>query len=341
MGNILLIRLKSIGDILFTLPAVHRVRDNFPAASISFLVSKEHAPLLEGFREVNKVVALDRAVYRSGNLKAICAGTIDLVRQLRGENYSLAVDFQGYGETALLTWLTGAPQRWGNVYRKLRAWAYTGPVSRDDSQHPVDGNLSLLTRSGLQSTAVRNEFHLPPQHLQSVRAFFAEHGCDPAKPTLYLQPFTSSLHKNWPLDKYLSLARHWRSQGLQIIFGGSAAEREALGPASQAGFPVSAGVPLLTTAGLMKLSTLVVGADTGVLHLAVAMGKRIIMVMNSTKPGSTHPFGHADWAVTPQNSQSVAGINVEAVIKASAQAFAELGVSFAASNPLPYQQKSA
>ena len=65
--NILLIRLKSIGDVLFTLPAVHRVRENFPGAKITFLTSRENAPLLEGFREVDGVITLDHARFQSGN----------------------------------------------------------------------------------------------------------------------------------------------------------------------------------------------------------------------------------------------------------------------------------
>jgi heptosyltransferase-1 len=69
--NILLIRLKSIGDVLFTLPAVHRVRENFPGAKITFLTSRENAPLLEGFREVDEVITLDRARFQSGNPRAI------------------------------------------------------------------------------------------------------------------------------------------------------------------------------------------------------------------------------------------------------------------------------
>jgi heptosyltransferase-1 len=51
--NILLIRLKSIGDILFTLPAVHALRENFPDAKLHFLVSGEHAPLLRGFPDIS------------------------------------------------------------------------------------------------------------------------------------------------------------------------------------------------------------------------------------------------------------------------------------------------
>jgi len=160
--------------------------------------------------------------------------------------------------------------------------------------------------------------------VNSALCCFTEQHLDPARPTLYLQPYTSSPHKNWPLENYLALAAHWRSHSLQIIFGGGPADRLALEPARNDGHVVSAGVPMLTTAGLMKLSTLVVGGDTGVLHLAVAMGKRVVMVVNSTRP-RTFPFGHPDWAVTPRDSQPMSGIEVGAVVKACASALTEIG----------------
>ena len=116
--NILLIRLKSIGDVLFALPAVHVIRENFPGAKITFLTSRENAPLLEGFREVDGVITLDRARFQSGNPLAIVSEAFSLFRRLRGGKFSLVVDFQGYGETAWLAWLSGAPQRWGNVYNR-------------------------------------------------------------------------------------------------------------------------------------------------------------------------------------------------------------------------------
>ena len=123
--NILLIRLKSIGDILFTLPAVHAVRENFPSAKITFLVSKENASLLHGFRDVNEVIAIDRAALRSGNPLKMTSEFFNLLRWLRTGVFSLVVDFQGYGETAWLARWTSAPQRWGSVYSTGRKWAYT------------------------------------------------------------------------------------------------------------------------------------------------------------------------------------------------------------------------
>jgi ADP-heptose:LPS heptosyltransferase len=83
--NILLIRLKFIGDILFTLPAVPVIRENFPGAKITFLVSWEHAPLIESFRDVDKVLPLDRGLYRRENPITIAAGTFSLLHRLRQE----------------------------------------------------------------------------------------------------------------------------------------------------------------------------------------------------------------------------------------------------------------
>ena len=319
-ANILLIRLKSIGDIVLTLPAVNRVRDNFPRARLTYLTSAEHAPLLRGFTAVDEVLALNRALYRRKDPLAICAATFDLVRRLRQQRFSLVVDFQGYGETALLTWLTRAPQRWGSIYSSSRRWAYTNGPVRDDHVQIADWNLSLLHQCGLKPGPIRNEFRLPPDALQTALGFFAEHGCDPSKPTLFIQPFTSSPKKNWPLKNYLALAKHWRGAGMQVLFGGGPADHAGLEPVRQGGFVTSAGLPLLTSAGLVELSTLVVGGVTGLLHLAVAMQKRVIMLIGSAAHEPAFPYQHRDWAVTAGPAQPVSSISVDEVIAASAQA---------------------
>jgi ADP-heptose:LPS heptosyltransferase len=100
-----------------------------------------------------------------------------------------------------------------------------------------------------------------------------------------------------------------------------------LEPVRQAGYPVAAGVPLLVSAGLAQASALVVGADTGLVHLAVALGKRVVMIMRSPFSGSTHPFQHPDWAISPPNKDSLASITSEAVIERCAQACAQMGIS--------------
>jgi len=314
MEKLLLIRLKAIGDIVFTLPAVGALRDHFPAARITFLTSKENAPLLRGFPDVNEVIALDRAALRSGHPLKMSAEFFGLLRRLRAGKFSLAVDFQGFGETAWLARVTGAPQRWGSVYGRGRRWAFTSGLVRDHKIHPAAWNLKLLADCGVRCLAPRNKFLLPGDALASALTFFADNSLAPARPTLLIQPFTSSPQKNWPLENFLQVARHWRASGVQVIFAGGPADRAALEPARVEKFCVAAGLPLLVSAGLLQLSTLVLGGDTGLGHLAVALGRRVLLLMMHKLPGACLPFQHPDWAIVPERPGYIREIPVEKVL---------------------------
>ena len=181
--------------------------------------------------------------------------------------------------------------------------------------------------------AVRNQFVLPDKSLNEARSFFAAHQLAVDRPTLFIQPFTSSPGKNWPLDRYCVVARHWRERGRQVLFGGGPADRAALEPVRQAGFPVSAGVPLLVSAGLAKLCALTISGDTGLLHLAAAMGQRVAVIIPSTAPGNKYPFQHPEWAITPAESRDISTIGAETVIAAGERALAETSLSRASPRP--------
>jgi len=324
--NILLIRFKALGDVAFLAPAIHGLREAFPSAKITCLTSKEHAPMLEGFSSLDERRALDRSRLRSGRPKVIVSEILALLRWVRAGKFTLAVDFQGFAETGWLAWLSRAPQRWGTVYHSARGWAFTRGVRRDTRLHPIDRNLSLLQECGVPLGKVVNRFDLPPTALRQAQGVLESHGLQAGKPLLFIQPFTSTPSKNWPLNRQLAVARYCRQRGVQVLFGGGAKELTALEPVRQEGFASSAGTSLLVTAGLMKLSTVVLGGDTGILHLAVAMDKRVVILMSSTAPGSSIPFQHGDWAVTPPGSTVIGHIPTEATLAACTRAFNELGV---------------
>jgi ADP-heptose:LPS heptosyltransferase len=164
---------------------------------------------------------------------------------------------------------------------------------------------------------------VPEPAVREARRLFGQWGLDDTHPTLFIQPFSNGHHKNWPFASYLDIARSWKSRGLQVVFGGGPADRPAMEPARQAGFPVAAGTPLLVSAGLVSLSSVVLGGDTGLLHLAVAMGKRVVMIIGSTQPGSCFPFQHSDWTVLPSAGTELSAVNPEAVLGACTRALAE------------------
>jgi ADP-heptose:LPS heptosyltransferase len=316
--RILVIRLTAIGDVVLTLPAVSVLRRKFPAAKISFLTTRENAELLRGFRDVAETITIDRKLLRGTNVFRSGGELLRLIRRLRAGRFSLAVDFQSNGESGWLTRLTGAPRRWGVAKKPSRRWAYT--VALDALPlHPAETHCALLRHCGLDTGGARNEFFLPPEASAAAREFFAAQKLSPEKPTLFIQPFTSAAHKNWPLENYVAVARHWRAQGVQVILGGGPADRAVLEPARAEGFAVSAGVPLLVTGGLLQLSSLALGGDTGALHLAVAEGRRVLMLMHMAAPASPIPYQHPEWVIAAPRPEAIAEIRVEEVNAAVAR----------------------
>jgi ADP-heptose:LPS heptosyltransferase len=320
-----------MGDILFTLPAIHALRANFPDHKITFLTSKEFIPLLSGFRNVDEALSIDRSRFRGGNLMRSAQEMWSLVSLLRQKKFALVVDLQGYGETALITWLTRAPHRWGTVYQSMRGYAYTRGVRRDPKKHPAESNLQLLKECGLSIDSVRNEFVVPDALMFEARQLFAKLGLKAGKPALFIQPFTSSPQKDWPLENYVALASHWRDAGVQVLFGGGPGELGRLQTAVQAGFPVSAGAPLLVSAGLMQLCTVVVGGDTGLLHAAVAMNKRVVVIQGPHRhPERFYPFRHPEWKLMPPLGSPISAVKLHEVVQSCENAFAECGYPLAA-----------
>jgi ADP-heptose:LPS heptosyltransferase len=318
--------LSAIGDVLFTLPAVNAVQDAFPNSEITFLVYREFASILKGFPSVKSVMTLDRRRFKSGNPVSILSEVSGLLWGLRGGRFDLVVDLHGFGETGVFTRWTGARQRWGLVYKKIRGWAYTHRAGPNPDLHPIDHNLAVLTQAGgLRPRLVRNEFVVPAHEAAQAMQLFELNKLDPAKPSLFIQPFTAHPHKNWSLQKFHELARLWKSRGTQVLFGGGPSDRSSLEPMAQAGFVVTAGAPLLVSAGLVGLSSVIVGGDTGLLHLAVALGKRVVMLMPpSSVTTTTYPYGHHEWALNPPAGKETTAISVEQVETACSQAFKEI-----------------
>jgi ADP-heptose:LPS heptosyltransferase len=321
--RLLVIRFKSIGDVIFTLPAVHALRELFPQAQLDFLTATENADLTGGFPGLHETLTIDRRALRRVTVGALWANTAGLALRLRRQRYSLVVDFQGYGETALLCRLAGAPRRWGRCERALRAYAYTHSQAPDPAEHPALWNCRLLASGGLQLPPLNNQFVPPAKAMAEAHGFFAERQLIPGAATLLIQPFTSSPHKDWPLARFVAVARHFRERGVQVIFGGGPADQQALRHVEAEGFVVSAGVPLMTAAGLVGLASLTLGGNTGLLHLGAAMGRRVLMLLGNKAPGAAIPLNRPGWAMAPDDENDLARISTQTVIRACEEALQE------------------
>lgn len=320
--NILMIRRGAIGDIIFTLPAYYMLKANFPNSKISFLVKDRYSHVLGGFPGLDRVQVISNKVLSSKNILNIGKMSVDLFHSIRDNNYQLAVDFVGHGEHAFLLWISGIKHRWGSIKSRkpIRQWFYTNTFIRElPDVHLIDQHLKLLEQGGLTAFPVKNQYVVPKENLEKAKTLFNEWGLSQQKPTIFIQPFTGDgvNGKIWPIERYVLLAEYWKSQGLQIVFGGGPAERDKLNNVATR-FHVAAGQSdFLTSVGLTVLSSIVVGGDTGLMHAALAAGKRTVMLVGPTNYLRIGPYRHPEWAVRPLEGNLIENISIEQVVEAT------------------------
>ena len=335
--NILMIRRGAIGDIIFTLPAYHLLKANFPNSKISFVVKERYVEVLKGFAGLDEVLVTPN---KSKNVLTLWTTGSDIFHKIKSNNYQLAIDFSGNSANAILLWLSGIKHRWASIEAKqtLRERLYTNTFIRDSLDsftsdapdvHRIDQNLMLLEQSGLQRFPVKNVYMIPRENQEKANALFNQWGLSRQKPVLFIQPFTGDgiAGKAWPLERYIALAEYWDKQEVQVVFGGGPAERNKLNAVAER-FPVAAGqADFVTSVGLAAQSSVVVGGDTGLMHAASAVGKRTVMLVGPTNYKRIGPYQHPEWAVRPLQGKRLDDIGLEQIIAATKTALGEVNIT--------------
>ena len=146
--RILLVRLRQIGDVVFTTPAIRALREHFPDAVLSYIVEPAAAPIVIHNPLIHEVIVAPRGRGARGLLDDLALG-----RRLRANHFDLAIDFHGGPRASLLTWLSGAPRRIG--YQIVgRSWMYTTRIARPRAlraRHSVENQWDLLAPLGIAS----------------------------------------------------------------------------------------------------------------------------------------------------------------------------------------------
>src|SRR5262249_45050588 len=146
LQRILLVRLREIGDVVFTTPAIKALRARFPGAHLTYIVEPAAAPIVTRNPHLNRVVIAPRARGLRGFV-----GDLGLGWRLRRDAYDLAIDFHGGPRASLLTWLSGAPVRIGYEIAG-RSWMYTQRIARPRelrARHSVENQWDLLAPLGI------------------------------------------------------------------------------------------------------------------------------------------------------------------------------------------------
>lgn len=294
MPNILFIKTSSLGDVIHHMPAVSDAHRRFPDAHITWVVEEAFAPLVRLHPAVGEVIAVAQRRWRSTAFAPRTWGEIAaFISALRKRNYDQIIDSQGlFFKSALPARLARGP-RHGYDTSSIRE----SPASLlYDVKHRVRRDLHAIARNRQLTGAALGyapsdavDFGLARESLGSPGPSYG-----------ILLHATARAQKEWPRASWVALREALAGRGHSLVLPwGSAAER--LSSERIAGATQNASVPpwqpLDALARLVAGASFVIGVDTGLLHLAAALGVPLVGIFVGSEPGLTRPMGPGPIAV--------------------------------------------
>lgn len=313
--SILLVRLRLVGDVVFTTPVIAALRRRYPQARLVYVVENAAAPIVAGNPHLNDVVI---APHRRGLGRL--ADDWSLARRLRRERFDLALDLHGGPRSAWLTWASGARRRVGYDVPG-RSWMYTEVVHRPRElrpRHSVENQWDLLRavdpafHDGPDRTRDRIEITVDPRAVRAATARLNGWHVPDGAELLILHVSAGNPFRRWPEAEFAALAASLLRGGDRrwLVVTGGPSDRaattrvldEARVRAGAAGARLLDGesLSLGELRALCERAALYVGGDSGPLHLASASDVPIVALFGPTLPERSFP-----WRPTALASESV------------------------------------
>jgi heptosyltransferase-2 len=313
--KILLIRLREIGDVVFTTPALRALRQHFPLARLTYLVEPLAAPIVGSNPSLDEVIVAPRAHLLSD---------VALGWRLRAARYDLAIDFHGGPRASLLTWLSGAPMRVGYDVRG-RGWMYTRRVARPRvirPRHAVQNQWDLLEAIGVAAgSADRFAVEMPTDAAAALTVAdrLRRAGLGSADRIIVMHVSAGNPFRRWPPRSFAEVvaalvARHGDAR---VIVTSGPSERDAAGgvvdeartllqPESRHRVLSTGEYSLAELRALFDRAALFIGGDSGPLHIAATSEVPIVGLY-----GPTLPVRSAPWRDASLVTESVEGGDLE------------------------------
>ena len=289
-----------IGDAVMSVPALKELRRIFPDAEITLHTRTWAEGIFADAPFIDELVTFDKGKWAAKDV-------YDNSQFLKGDRYDLAVILPNSFESALTSFLSSIPRRFG--YNKdLRGLLLTDPIAVPEwknRRHEVFYYLNLvsevekriLDRDTVSATVPDTNLSVPETQKEAAREKLCSEGVNLDRPIIAMGiGSTNSMAKRWPAERFISLIDSITLElHSQVVLLGSPSETKV---AHEVTLHARPGVTDLTgrttlseAMAMLSIADLMVSNDMGLAHIAPAVGTPTIVLFGPTDPTTTRPWG--------------------------------------------------
>ncbi len=288
-----LLRLSALGDVTHVVPLVRTLQAARPDTPIHWIIDKAGYKLLDG---------LPGVVFHAYDKKTGMAGVKELRRQLPPGRFEALLQMQVAFRANLLSAFIPAERRIGydrSRSKDLHGLFINERIPDRPGIHVLDAMGSFCEPLGLRQTEVSWDLAVPP----SAYAWAAAQWPDDGRPVLMISPCSSHVMRNWYADRYAAVANHASARGWQVVLCGGRSELERsmadaiLAQLATPALDLVGRDTLKQLPALLARANLVMTPDSGPMHIANAMGAKVLGLHAASNPHRSGPYSDRRYCV--------------------------------------------
>ncbi|MHB8708497.1 MAG: lipopolysaccharide heptosyltransferase I [Desulfuromonadales bacterium] len=300
--RVLIVKTSALGDVVHALPVLAWLKSADPHMEIDWLIEEGFAPLLEGHSLLRRVHRIATRSWRQQGWLHAVRGTLATIGRLRREHYDVAIDLQGNSKSGLFTRFSGASRRYGFARDGVREWpnllATNVRIELTSTEYHISERSLAIARAAFpqgREYPAAGPLPIRPEAAQRVTAQLAEHGLDNRRFAI-LHYGTTWTTKLWSIDNWQVLVQRLVAETdiLPVLTWGSVEEQSLVEKIAA----VSGGLAVVWPRGtlpelaaLLARAAVVVGGDTGPIHIAAAVGTPTVSLYRVTDGERNGPCG--------------------------------------------------
>ena len=291
--RLLVVRLRSIGDTVLSTPSLYALKRFLPNVTVDLVLEDWVAPVLDGFPHVDNIITLQRGS---------TASRARVARRLRANKYDVVYNLHGGSTSTLLTRATGAKHRVGyDTYQYARLHNHIAPSSaslwKRDKTHSVEQQLGLLGWTGVPvSDRPPTQLNVTAAAVANIATRLEKAGLDKSA-FVVIHPAAAFDTKQWAAEKFAQVADELAVRGLAVVVIAATKELQVV---AEFGKKIKTPFAFLNNSSLPEITALLdrarlfVGNDSGIAHMAAAVGTPAVVIFGSSNIAHWRP-----WARTP------------------------------------------